>query len=146
MVRWCLYVAGFVLLVPFGAQSHEAHTAAKSARGVPAMAKRIQRTSNFRVSYFSEVMPIPLNTLHSWTMKVKTPQGQPVTGAKIRISGDMPARGRRLPTKPQGAREIAEGVYLIEGMKFTTPGQWIVEFDIAANGKKDVAAFSVMLK
>lgn len=152
MVRGCLYVSVLVLVAPFGAVGHtpsghdQEHSAAKSARGAPAMAKRIQRTPNFRVSYSSEVMPIPLNTSHSWSLRVKTPQGRPVTGATIKVSGDMPARGRRLPTKHQVTREIADGVYLIEGMKFSTPGQWIVEFDIAANGKKDIAAFSLVLK
>lgn len=151
-----LSISIFVLIAPFGALAHDKHEhahagdhhghAVKSAAGVLASAKPIQRTRNFRVSYSSEVTPIPINKLHSWKLKVRTPQGEPVTGATIRVDGDMPAHGHGLPTKPEVAREIGAGVYLVEGMKFNMPGQWTVEFDIAANGKQDAAAFTLVLK
>lgn len=154
MVSRYLYISVFVLIAPFGALGHDTHKhghsppghGVKSADGVLASANPIQRTRNFRVSYFTDVTPVPINKLHSWKLRVKTPQGKPVTGATIRVDGDMPAHGLGLPTKPRVTREIDDGVYLIEGMKFNMPGQWIVEFDIAANGKRDAAAFSLVLK
>lgn len=105
-----------------------------------------RQTANFRVAYTSDAMPIPVNRFHTWRLKITTPQGEPVKGATISIDGDMPEHGHGLPTKPEVTREIADGVYVVEGLKFTMPGHWLMKFDIAANGKEDEAAFDLMLK
>lgn len=107
---------------------------------------RVRQTKNFRIAYTSEVTPIPVNAMHSWKLKITTRHGNPVKGATVTVDGDMPAHGHGLPTQPEVTREIGEGVYLVEGMKFSMPGHWVMEFDIAANGKRDTAAFDLVLK
>ena len=139
------------LATPAGADDsghHHKHSAAMHSNmksdAVDTSTER--QTPNFRVTYTSEAMPIPINTLHSWRLKIATPQGKPVEGAAITLTGDMPAHGHGLPTKPEVTREISNGVYLVEGMKFSMPGHWVVQFHIAANGKEDTAAFDLVLK
>lgn len=41
------------------------------------------------------------------------------------------------------SRYLYVSVFVLIAPFGTMPGQWVVEFDIAANGKKDTAAFSL---
>ena len=42
----------------------------------------------------------------------------------------MPQHGHGLPTRPQVTRELADGTYLIEGMKFSMTGWWEIKLAI----------------
>ena len=131
----------------YGSDHHHKHATMRAEMKSGTVDTSTERqTKNFRVSYTSEAMPIPINTLHSWRLKIATPQGKPVEGAAITLTGDMPAHGHGLPTKPEVTRKIADGVYLVEGVKFSMPGHWVIQFHIAADGKEDTAAFDLVLK
>jgi len=90
----------------------------------------------FRVSYDTSLRPIPINTMHTWTVHIDDADGRPVTDATIQISGDMPGHGHGLPTAPQ-ARALGGGDYLLEGMQFQMSGDWYVDLEIQAAGKID---------
>ena len=77
---------------------------------------------------------------------MKTHSGEPVTGAMIMVDGGMPAHGHGLPTKPEVTGEKERGVYLVEGMKFTMPGWWEVEFHLKSKEKEDRVTFNLKLK
>lgn len=142
--------------VPAGHGEHAHHGHASPHAGSGHMHKQVKtsaidtstlrQTTNFRVAYASDAAPLPINTLHSWRLKVTTPQGKPVKGAAITVTGDMPAHGHGLPTEPEVTREIADGVYLVEGLKFNMPGHWVMQFNIEANGKRDTAAFDLVIR
>lgn len=100
----------------------------------------------FRVSYTSNVEPIPLNQIHSWTLHVETADGQAVEGADIIIDGGMPQHGHGLPTSPQITENLGSGDYLVEGMKFQMPGWWELQFNISAGGQSDTATFNLILE
>jgi hypothetical protein len=100
----------------------------------------------FRVSYLSNVEPIPLNQIHSWTLHVETADGQPVENAEISVDGGMPQHGHGLPTRPQVTEYLGSGDYLVEGMKFQMPGWWEVRFAISAGGQSDTATFNLILE
>ena len=104
----------------------------------------VRETAHFHVEYSSAVTPIPINKLHSWELKIVTPQGKPVTGARVTIEGDMPGHGHGLPTAPEVTREIRDGLYLVEGLRFSMPGRWIMKFHIQADGKQDTVAFNLV--
>lgn len=89
----------------------------------------------FQVIIGPERDPIPVNELHSWSLWVGTPDGEPIEGATITVDGDMPAHGHGLPTKPQVT--VVPGGYQIEGMKFQMPGRWELYVTISADGKTD---------
>jgi hypothetical protein len=90
--------------------------------------------------------PIPVNTLHRWTLHLETPDGQPITNATIAVDGDMPQHGHGLPTQPQVTRQLGNGDYLVEGMKFQMGGWWVVDFTIDAAGKHDSVRFNLILR
>ena len=87
----------------------------------------------FQVRYTSELEPLAINELHSWTIHVERPDGQPVTGATVTIDGGMPAHNHGLPTTPQ-VTEVGGGDYRVDGVKFQMPGQWTMTVDVDAGG------------
>ncbi|TNF99812.1 MAG: Auxin-binding protein [Gammaproteobacteria bacterium] len=99
-------------------------------------------SENFRVSYKSNIVPLPLNSMHSWVLHVDTLAGQPVEKAVITVYGGMPAHRHGLPTQP-GVTELGNGDYLVEGIKFSMIGMWEMWFSIQAEGVADKAKFII---
>ena len=98
----------------------------------------------FTASFTSSVNPVPINTMHTWTVWITDNAGRPVTDAIVKISGDMPGHGHGLPTVPV-ARAIGGGVYALEGMQFQMPGDWYVELQIESAGRRDSVRFDFTL-
>jgi hypothetical protein len=107
---------------------------------------RASEQAAYRVSYASDPMPVPINRMHSWTLHVETPDGRPVTDAEVKVDGDMPQHGHGLPTRPRMTRNLGNGDYRIEGMKFQMGGWWVMQFTVASGDRSDVAKFNLMLK
>jgi hypothetical protein len=99
----------------------------------------------FDVSYTSARNNIRINSFHSWILKVKNEEGQPVDEARISIVGDMPEHGHGFPTAPEITKGHASGEYLVEGLKFSMPGWWVVTFHIEAGDVADDVTFNLML-
>lgn len=104
------------------------------------------KASLYKVSYTSEPAAVPVNTIHSWKLKVETAEGQPVKNAKITLKGLMPEHGHGMPTQPKVTKNLGDGTYLVEGMKFSMPGWWVITFHIKAGGKTDSITFNLDLK
>ena len=98
----------------------------------------------FQVRYTSKLEPLAINELHSWTLHVERPDGQPVTGATVTIDGSMPAHNHGLPTMPQ-VTEVGNGDYRVDGVKFQMPGQWTMTVDVDAGGVRDAVTFNLLL-
>jgi hypothetical protein len=107
---------------------------------------RMSEQATYRVSYKSEPARVPVNQMHSWTLHVETAAGQPVADAAVKVDGDMPQHGHGLPTRPRVTRNLGNGDYLVEGMKFQMGGWWVMEFTVASGGRSDVAKFNLMLQ
>ena len=107
---------------------------------------RVSAQGRFTATIRPAVEPIPINTMHRWTLHVETPDGRPVTGAAIAIDGDMPQHGHGLPTQPLVTRHLGGGDYLVEGMKFQMGGWWVVDFTIDAASQRDSVRFNLILK
>jgi YtkA-like protein len=100
---------------------------------------------NYQVSYVPGITPVPVNQIQSWTIRVTTPDGQPIEDATITVEGGMPQHGHGLPTVPQVTKYLGDGQYQVEGMKFHMPGWWVVKFEIVRDGSTDSATFNLML-
>lgn len=86
-----------------------------------------------------------LNQMHAWQLHLSTADGTPVSLARIRFDGGMPQHGHGFPTQPRVTREIAPGVYALEGMKFSMTGWWDMRLAIEAGSMADTASFNVIL-
>ena len=101
---------------------------------------------NFSVSYKSDLEPVPLNKIHSWTLTIKTSDGKPVTDTVIEIDGDMPEHGHGLPTQPEVTQDLGDGNYVVEGMKFSMPGWWTIKLYMRTQDKEESVTFNLLLK
>jgi hypothetical protein len=128
-----------------GAMGHTHSMGAPDYSKIDTASDKMSRSGHFHVSYTSNADPVPLNRIHSWTMKIMTPDGKPVTGAKVLIVGDMPEHGHGFPTEPEVTEE-SKGLYAVEGVKFSMPGWWVVTFHIAAGGQMDHVSFNRILQ
>ncbi len=86
-----------------------------------------------------------INQLHSWKVRLSTPAGAPVHGARFTVAGGMPQHGHGFPTQPRIQRELADGTYLLEGMKFSMPGWWEVKLTIAGAQGSDRVTFHTVV-
>ena len=86
-----------------------------------------------------------INQMHSWRVKLQDSSGAPVTGARLAIGGGMPQHGHGFPTKPRVTREIENGIYLVEGVKFSMPGWWNFKFDIQGMAVEDKVTFNTVV-
>jgi hypothetical protein len=107
---------------------------------------RLSNQGVYRVSYTPRRTPIAINQMHAWTIHVATADGRPVADAAIGVDGDMPQHGHGLPTQPQVTKQLGNGDYLVEGMKFQMGGWWVVDFTIDAAGQRDTVRFNMILK
>lgn len=107
---------------------------------------RFSENKLFNVSYRSDIDPIPINKIHGWSLTISTPNGIPVTDAEISVVGDMPEHGHGLPTQPEVTQELDDGVYLVQGMKFSMPGWWVIKFNIRTEDKEDFVTFNLLVK
>ena len=71
--------------------------------------------------------------------------GTPVSQASMAFEGGMPQHGHGFPTRPRVTRELAPGVYALEGMKFSMTGWWDMRLAIQAGDASDTAVFNVIV-
>jgi hypothetical protein len=88
---------------------------------------------------------IPKGKLQKWTLHLESASGAPVEAARITIDGGMPQHGHGLPTKPQVTKQLGNGDYRIEGMKFNMGGWWVVKFRVSATPGADSLVFNLKL-
>jgi hypothetical protein len=100
----------------------------------------------FRVSYVSERVPIPIGRIISWKLRVETADGRPVKNAEITIKGGMPEHGHGLPTQPEVTKGMEEGDYIVQGLKFSMPGWWVITFKVKAQDMDDTVTFNLMVQ
>lgn len=102
-----------------------------------------------RGTYVVSVEPegdsVPQGALHAWIATVATPQGEPVTDARIAVDGGMPSHGHGLPTAPGATGHLGEGRYRIEGVRFNMGGHWVLDLAISASPGDDDVSFNLML-
>jgi hypothetical protein len=89
--------------------------------------------------------PAAINQLHAWQVKVTSLAGAPVAHARIQVDGGMPQHGHGLPTRPQVTRELPDGGYLIEGMKFSMTGWWEIKLAIDGPAGADRVTFNTVV-
>ena len=107
---------------------------------------RLTEGGHYRVSITSNMEPVVINQIHSWTLHLETPDGRPVENAEIVVAGGMPQHDHGFPTSPQVTQELGQGDYLIEGVKFNMTGWWEMRFDINAGGQHDRVVFNLVVE
>jgi hypothetical protein len=146
MLRWIAGIAGGIILVIVALFGFMLYRMSYVPADLDLATTRLSNQGVYRVSYEPRRGPIAINQIHAWTIHVETADGQPVTDAAITVDGDMPQHGHGLPTRPEVTKNLGNGDYLVEGMKFQMGGWWVVDFTIDAAGKQDTVRFNMILK
>jgi len=113
--------------------------------GADLSTRRLSREGRYEVAYTPEVDPIPKRTLHAWTFEVRTRDGRPVDGATLKVGGGMPDHGHGLPTAPVVREALGGGRYVVDGLKFSMGGYWVVDLAIDSSAGADVVRFELQL-
>lgn len=100
----------------------------------------------YRVALVPPERAPAINQLHSWTVKLTTPEGAPVSGAAFVVGGGMPQHGHGLPTQPRVTRELPGGAYQIDGMKFSMTGWWEVKLAVKGPQGPDKVTFNTVVE
>lgn len=100
----------------------------------------------YRVSLEPPQPEPAINQIHSWTVRVSDVNGSPVHDAAFAITGGMPEHGHGLPTRPRVTRELGQGTYLLDGMKFSMPGWWVITLSIQAPEGTDTVSFNTIVQ
>jgi hypothetical protein len=100
----------------------------------------------FKVSYVSESVPIPIGKIIRWKLRAETADGRPVKDAEITIKGGMPEHGHGLPTQPEVTKGMEAGDYIVQGLKFSMPGWWVITFTVKAQDMDDTVTFNLMVQ
>ena len=99
----------------------------------------------FRASYVSDLNPIPVGRIIKWKLRVETADGRPVKNAEVLLSGAMPEHGHGLPTMPEVVEGATPGDYVVQGLKFSMPGWWVLTFKVKAQEIEDVITFNLIV-
>ena len=135
-----------VSLPPVGAMGHTHMMKAPDYSKIDISMEKASMNGHFIVSYKSEVDPAPVNRLHSWNLNVKSADGKPLKNASIKILGDMPEHGHGFPTEPEVSSTMEDGKYMVEGIKYSMPGWWVVTFHITDGEMRDHVSFNLLPK
>jgi hypothetical protein len=92
----------------------------------------------------------PAKSLHPRQMQtvrvtVRDAEGRAIDEAQISVDGGMPQHGHGLPTRPRVTRNLGDGIYEIEGVRFNMGGWWEFKLAIAGSGGADTVTFNLDL-
>ena len=99
----------------------------------------------YRVTLVPPAKQPAINQMHSWQVKLATPDGAAVRNATFKVDGGMPQHGHGLPTQPRVTREIEPGTYALDGMKFSMTGWWEIKLAVAAAPGADKVTFNTVV-
>ena len=89
--------------------------------------------------------PLALRQMQTVAVRLLDAQGRPVENATISIQGGMPEHMHGLPTQPRVTRTKDDGVYEIEGLRFSMGGWWELRLSIESPAGADSVTFNLGL-
>jgi len=113
--------------------------------GLDVARERVTLQQRYQVGIKPAAEPIVIGKMHAWEVSVKQASGQPLTGARILVDGGMPQHHHGLPTQPRMTRELGDGRYLVEGVKFSMSGWWEFKLKIEGAQGVDDVTFNLVL-
>ncbi len=118
------------------------HEGAPDAAGPEREASALTDSGLYRVS-LRPAAEAPLGQLHAWIVRVEPARGDVASPARIDFDGGMPGHGHGFVTAPRVTRELGDGEYLVEGVKFHMAGEWELRVAVTHDQGRDVAAVAV---
>lgn len=114
-------------------------------QGLDVSLDKSSAAGTYHVTLVPPAQPPAINQMHSWKVKLATADGLPVHGARFAVDGGMPQHGHGLPTQPRVTRELADGTYQLDGMKFSMTGWWELKLAIDGAPGADKVVFNTVV-
>jgi hypothetical protein len=149
MRRTVLTIASLVLAVSLTACSHAMMMIHGTGAKRPAATEfGLGPRPSAAGRYIATLEPArPLRPRQMQTVRVtlRDAEGRAIDEAQISIDGGMPQHGHGLPTRPRVTRNLGEGSYEIEGVRFNMGGWWEFKLAIAGSRGADTVIFNLDL-
>jgi hypothetical protein len=97
------------------------------------------------VAMLQPQQPLRVRRLQTVVVSITDAHGRPVEAAVISVDGGMPEHGHGLPTQPHVKRALGNGVYEIEGVRFSMGGWWELKLAIDSPAGADRVTFNLSL-
>ena len=91
------------------------------------------------------VQELRLRQLQTVRVRIEDTNRNAVDGAVIAVDGGMPQHGHGLPTQPRVTKALGDGVYEIEGVRFSMGGWWEFKLAIQSSAGADNVTFNLSL-
>ena len=89
--------------------------------------------------------PLQRRKLQAVQVAITDANGAPIEHANITIDGGMPQHGHGLPTRPRVTKQLGDGVYQIEGVRFNMGGWWEFKLSVTTDSGTDLVTFNLNL-
>ncbi|MDH4094121.1 MAG: FixH family protein [Betaproteobacteria bacterium] len=89
--------------------------------------------------------PLRLRRLQTVPVRITDAAGRPVEQARIAVDGGMPEHLHGLPTQPRLGRSLGNGVYELDGVRFSMGGWWEFKLAIESPAGADSVTFNLSL-
>jgi hypothetical protein len=97
------------------------------------------------VATLEPAKPLRPRQMQTVRVTVRDAEGRAIDEAQISIDGGMPQHGHGLPTRPRVTRNLGDGIYEIEGVRFNMGGWWEFKLAIAGSRGADTVTFNLDL-
>lgn len=147
--RLALILATLTLAISTTACSHammmiHGRAAKRPAASQFGLGPRASVTGRY-VATLEPAAPLRTRRLQTVRVVIRDNDGRGMTEAQITIDGGMPQHGHGLPTRPRVTKNLGDGVYEIEGVRFNMGGWWEFRLAIAGAPGPDTVTFNLAL-
>jgi hypothetical protein len=97
------------------------------------------------VATLEPAKPLHPRQMQTVRVTVRDAEGRAIDEAQISVDGGMPQHGHGLPTRPRVTRNLGDGIYEIEGVRFNMGGWWEFKLTIAGSRGADTVTFNLAL-
>lgn len=109
-------------------QQHQLHE-----KDQPAWPKVFKSEKGIFTLTLTPLKPVKLRKLQTWVLNIESTQtGASIHNARVTMDGGMPSHGHGLPSKPNITPSRKKGAFIIEGLKFSMGGEWLLSFNISS--------------
>lgn len=97
----------------------------------------------YRIRTRPAELPLKLHQMHDWIVGIELMDGTSEIPTAIRFDGGMPSHGHGFVTRPRVTRNLGGGEFLVEGVKFHMPGDWIIQITVTSRDASDQVSLAL---
>ena len=101
---------------------------------------------HYRVSARPATSPLELHRIHDWIVGIEPLEGSSQIPTAILFDGGMPSHGHGFVTRPRVTRNLGNGEFLVEGVKFHMPGEWVLRVTVTGRELSDYVKLPLMIE